>query len=66
MTRDELLTNFTYDKARGVLIWSTTNPLRMKFNGRVAGSLRKDGYLTVKINRKDYLAHHLILVSRDW
>ena len=63
MTRDELLENLTYDKARGVLIWSTTNPFRMRFNGRVAGSLRKDGYLTIKINGKDYLAHHLIWLA---
>lgn len=63
MTRDELLENLTYDKARGVLIWSTANRLRMKFNGRVAGSIRKDGYLTIKLNRKDYLAHHLIWLA---
>ena len=63
MTRDELLENLTYDKARGVLIWSTANRLRMKFNGRVAGSMRKDGYLTIKFNRKDYLAHHLIWLA---
>ncbi len=37
MTRGELLENLTYDKARGVLIWSTANPLRMKFNGRGIG-----------------------------
>jgi hypothetical protein len=63
MTRDELFKHFIYSRDYGVLLWDTKDLRKAKFNGRVAGSMRKDGYLAIKLNRKDYLAHHLIWLA---
>ncbi len=47
-----------YDKKTGNLIWKITNR-RMKA-GKVAGNIRKDGYIGIGLNGKHYLAHRII------
>ena len=43
----------------GNLIWKI-KPCKNKNIGDVAGCIRGDGYITIRINRKRYLAHRLV------
>lgn len=49
---------FNYDKDTGEFIWNTPKSNNTK-KGSIAGSLDKDGYIILKINRKQYKAHRV-------
>ncbi len=61
-SKEEILYYFEYNRERGVLIWKNhwDATARTRFTGRVAGTLKKEGYLEVKINWKLYKVHRLI------
>lgn len=47
-----------YDAETGVFTWLVQTSIRVKA-GHVAGSLKSDGYLQIKVDRKNHLAHRL-------
>lgn len=58
LTQERLKELFTYDSITGVFTWNVNrgnNPTK----GKEAGHLRKDGYLSVNINKKQYFLHRL-------
>lgn len=63
-SQDYLHRIFDYDAATGQLIWRRREDRRDNWNavwpGRVAGTLRNDGYICVNIDRKQYAAHRII------
>lgn len=64
MTQDEVRRLFDYDAATGALIWKPQPQwrpnMRSRLEGKRAGSSRKDGYLTVGVRGREYLAHRLV------
>jgi hypothetical protein len=58
ITQKELKDFLFYDLETGIFIWliSNSNCVRV---GDVAGGKRQDGYISIAINKKDYLAHRL-------
>lgn len=59
MTKEEAMATFSYSKNTGILLWKIDRPSRVRA-GDVAGTLRKDGYLVVKFNQRQYLVHRVI------
>jgi len=57
-SRQELLDLLNYDSVSGQLTWKKST--RVTKPGKIAGSVKKDGYVIVKINRHFYRAHRLI------
>ena len=52
----------SYDKKTGMFVWikkssSRTNNIKV---GDIAGTIRKDGYVAIKIDHKSYQAHNLV------
>jgi len=55
-----------YDPETGVFVWIKTGPRRVV--GAPAGSLTTNGYASIMINYKNYLAHRLVwlYMTGDW
>lgn len=67
--RDELIAVLDYNLTTGVLTWKERGTGRSyRRGGKVAGHLRKDGYIHVQIGRRSYYAHCVIwcLVTGAW
>ena len=47
-----------YSQTTGVFVWKTKVNRRVRVGGK-AGSYDKDGYVKIKIDKKDYRAHRL-------
>jgi hypothetical protein len=58
ITQSELKELLNYDKETGIFIRIKSNSNRAKVNC-VAGNIRKDGYLEVRVCKKSYLQHRL-------
>ncbi len=58
LTQSELKRQLHYDPLTGIFTWINSNSLRVR-TGDTAGCSRKDGYIRIKINGKNYLAHRL-------
>lgn len=66
-SHEEICSMFSYDKVSGGLKWKHREPSSLKnrqWNGRfankTAGTIRKDGYLRVKVGCRYILVHRLI------
>ena len=57
MTQAELKSILSYDPDTGVFLWLESR--RGVTAGTVAGSTRHDGYQSIRVRRKSYLAHRL-------
>lgn len=67
MTQDELQKLLNYDPYSGVFTWKQyRNQLALK--GGIAGNIRPDGYIQIKVKGKLYLAHRLawLYVTGKW
>ena len=58
ITQDCLKEQLHYEPTTGLFTWKVSNNNRIKV-GDVAGSVRKDGYIHIRINRRYYLSHRL-------
>jgi hypothetical protein len=67
ITATEVRRLFDYDALTGNLIWKERISIRVTV-GRVAGTLAKNGYLTVGIKGVKYYAHRLVWlhVTGEW
>jgi|KBSMisStaDraftv2_1062788.scaffolds.fasta_scaffold142604_3 hypothetical protein len=54
----ELKRIFNYDSGSGILTWKI-NTGKKRLVGLSAGTVRKDGYMRVGINKKDYYVHRI-------
>jgi hypothetical protein len=61
MTKEELDLLFEYDYNSGKLIWKVDRGACSR-NGKVAGFIGSDGYISIEINNKAYKAHRLIWI----
>lgn len=63
ITADYARTRLEYNNDTGAMIWKFAPDQRPQWNGRysgrLAGSLNKDGYIQVRINKSFYPAHRL-------
>ena len=59
LTKDDVQAIFNYDKKTGQLLWGIILNKKMTV-GQPAGTLRKDGYIQIKFQGINYLAHRLI------
>jgi hypothetical protein len=59
---EELKKIFTYTD--GKLIWNIDRSDKVK-SGRIAGTLKKNGYIQINYNQKLYLAHRLIFLYHN-
>ena len=50
-----------YDPATGLFTWKKTTTNRVRV-GAIAGHLRFDGYIAIRIDRVAYLAHRIVFV----
>lgn len=57
ITQDRLKSLLSYDSETGVFTWRINVSNRLK--GTVAGSVRANGYLVIKISGRNYRAHRL-------
>lgn len=58
LTRLELMETLDYNPETGIFVWKKRNCQRRK-TGDIAGSIRKDGRVTITIKYSAYLAHRL-------
>lgn len=58
ITQEELKSKLQYNPDTGVFIWLTSNSRRMKI-GDISGYVNKRGYVKIRLEGKDYLAHRL-------
>jgi HNH endonuclease len=58
ITQNVLKNLLNYDPKTGIFVWKNNLSNRIKI-GDIAGSIRKDGYITIRIDGKAYLAHRL-------
>jgi hypothetical protein len=67
ITAIELKGLLNYSLETGTFTWIKSKSNRVKI-GEIAGSLRKDGYLHIQINKKIYLAHRLawFYMTGEW
>ena len=66
ITHDELVRLMRYDPINGSFTWNQ-NQGRIR-SGATAGSIRKDGYVQIMIDREFYLAHRLawFYITEEW
>ena len=57
MTQDELKAILSYNQETGIFTW--INSPRRGFNGKQAGYLTYDGYISITVNKKHIMAHRL-------
>lgn len=58
---EEISFLFNYDASRGVLIWKNApEPNKKRLNGKVAGTIDKNGYLIVMIKKQCFKVHRVI------
>lgn len=57
ITYDVLVQRLNYNSETGIFTWKPSN-YRTK-DGSVAGTLKRDGYIVLSINKKQYSAHRL-------
>ena len=57
LTQKRLKENLSYNSKSGDFIW--IKPRKRVVVGSLAGSVRKNGYITISIDRKAYYAHRL-------
>lgn len=58
LTQSELKSQLSYNKDTGIFTWKI-NKSRLAKIGNIAGSLHNNGYYSICINNKQYLAHRL-------
>src|SRR5690349_13947913 len=58
----------TAERLRQLLVYDPLTGAFHRENGRVAGGINKDGYVTVKIDGRDYLGHRLawLYMRGEW
>ena len=59
MTLEQLYELFYYEN--GNLFWKIDRSDKVK-KGKIAGCIRKNGYISIMHNKKTYLAHRLIFL----
>jgi hypothetical protein len=59
ITQHELKESLTYDPVTGQFIWLAPSKFSNIKPGSIAGSLKHDGYVQVKVRGKRYYAHRL-------
>lgn len=63
ITLERLKQRLTYDPVSGILTWNYCEGIHRDFNdshaGKPAGSLSKDGYVALTVDRRYYFAHRL-------
>lgn len=59
LTPDQIKNLLTYDADTGVFVWRPRVTWINNRAGKTAGTIGKDGYVRVSIQRKSYLAHRL-------
>lgn len=52
-----LTSELSYDCETGVFTWNTSRPGVAR--GKIAGSKKVDGYIKIRLNKEEYLAHRL-------
>lgn len=57
---EQLKEMLSYNSDSGLFTWKTKVAKKTKI-GSIAGCLRKDGYITIRIKGKNYLAHRLAM-----
>lgn len=55
---------FSYNEEAGVIHWKNENFVSRKVRGKVAGTLKNNGYIQIRINNVNYLAHRIIWFIR--
>lgn len=61
MTKQELLSRLTYHPESGTFSWKHT--ARRGFVGKLAGHVNRNGYTTIRLDGKLYLAHRLVWLA---
>lgn len=61
LTRNKILGMLTYDTLTGILYWRIAKSRRIK-PGQIAGSLKSDGYIQLRIDGHYYMAHRIAWV----
>ena len=64
ITKDRLCELLEIDVEKGIFIWKHTMGGKAK-KGQEAGAIGKNGYLTIRIDQVDYLAHRLIFTEHS-
>lgn len=59
LTRSRLCELLSFDTEQGVITWNHTMGGKAK-KGQVAGSLTQNGYVAIRVDQHDYLAHRLM------
>jgi hypothetical protein len=67
ITQKELKELLQYNENTGIFTWLCDRGTN-KVKNKIAGSIHSDGYIIIRINRKEYLAHRLawFYVYREW
>ena len=67
LTQEYLKSILDYDCETGIFKWKVSNSPRVKI-GDITGCLHHTGYLFIRINKKQYLAHRLawLYVNGNW
>jgi hypothetical protein len=63
LSHEEILSIFNYDSINGSLIWKISMPPKGK-KGAIAGTICKNGYITIGIKGTRYYAHRLVWVHQ--
>lgn len=67
ITQKELKELLHYDENTGIFTWLVSKAKSIKI-GDIAGKLQHTGYISIKINKKEYLAHRLVwlYIKGEW
>ncbi len=58
LTQSRLKELLDYNPNTGIFVWKVVTSNRVKV-GMSAGAIRKDGYISVRLDKQDYLSHRL-------
>lgn len=63
MRPEEIRDAFSYDASTGILRWRTG-----RLSGRIAGTIREDGYVIIKFMRRKFYGHRIawLVYYGDW